>query len=421
MSFKRYLPRIVDAELERALGTFGAVLVEGPKWCGKTTSAMRLAASSLMLTDPANDFEARTRAETDPALAMSGAAPRLVDEWQEVPKLWDAARFECDRRGEPGQFIFTGSATPHDDARPMHSGTGRFGRVRMDTMTLWETGESTGAASLAGILAGNPVTGALGSMGSAAIAERVVRGGWPSAVESGVEAAMAMARGYVDSVAEADLSKVDGTRRDPAKVRAVIASLGRCESTLAATTTLVADLGGSVSRQSAAAYASLLSRLSFLRDVPAWAPAMRSKVPLREAAKHHMADPSLAAAAIGATPESLLSDFKTLGLLFESLALHDLWVYARANGMGLYHYHDARDLEADAVMASPGGDWVPVEVKLGAAQVDDAVRSLLAVERRVVGDGNRPPLAKLVVVGFGTPARVTPEGVQVVPIDTLAP
>lgn len=422
MVSKRYVPRIVERELDELLGLFGAVLIEGPKWCGKTTTAMTRSASKLLLTDPARNFENRLRAESDPALAISGKAPRLIDEWQEVPKLWDAARFECDSRGgEPGQFIFTGSATPRDEERPMHSGAGRFAKMRMDTMTLFELGESSGEVSLSNIISGKRCEGAFGSMDSVTIAERVVRGGWPAAIGRDALAASAMARRYIDMVAEEDLTRVDGVRRDPDKVRAVISSLARNESTLATIKTLVSDLGGEVARQTASSYISLLARLSFVRDIPAWSPAMRSPVHLRESRKHHLADPSLAAAALGATPEALLGDFKTLGLLFESLALHDLWVYARANGMGLYHYHDARDLEVDAVVARPGGAWVPVEVKLSSAQLDEASDNLVAVEGRMVAAGNEPPAAKVAVIGYGSQAHVTERGVQVVPLDVLAP
>lgn len=418
----KYIPRIAEKELDELLDTFGAVLIEGPKWCGKTTTAETRAKSHLLLTDPTRDFEARMRAETDPALAISGETPRLIDEWQEVPKLWDAARFECDRRGgRPGQFIFTGSATPRDDMRPMHSGAGRFARLRMDTMTLCELGVSSGDMSLSGILSGTTYRGLMGHLDSASIADRIVRGGWPAAIDMSTHAASLMAKGYIEAVAEEDLSKVDATRRNPEKVKAVIASLGRNESTLASIKTLVADMGDSVTRQTASAYISLLERLSFVCNIPAWSPAMRSPVALREASKHHLADPSLAAAAIGATTESLLEDFKTLGLLFESLVLHDLIVYARANGMQVYHYHDASDLEADAVIASPGGAWIPVEIKLGSAQLPEAEKSLLAVGKRMVSAGNRPPRAKLAIIGFGAPAYVTETGIQVAPIDVIGP
>ncbi len=417
-----YIPRIAEREFDELLSTFGAVLIEGPKWCGKTTTAFTRAKSSLLLTDPSRDFENRTRAEIDPARAIEGEAPRLIDEWQEVPKLWDAARFECDRRGgEPGQFIFTGSATPRDESKPMHSGAGRFARLRMDTMTLVELGKSSGEVELSKLIAGEQFNAQFGSLDSKAIAELIVRGGWPASIKRNTAAAARMAASYIDAVAEEDLTKVDGVRRDPEKIKAVIASLARNESTLATVKTITADLNGGATRQTVSAYISLLSRISFVRDVPAWSPAMRSPVRLRETPKHHLADPSLAAAAMGANVEALLDDFKTLGLLFESLALHDLWVYARANGMGLYHYHDEDDLEVDAIVASPGGTWLPVEVKLGAAQLPEATENLLALEKRMVRAGNKPPAAKLAIIGFGSHAHVTEDGIQVVPLDVLAP
>ncbi len=417
-----YIPRIAEREFDELLSTFGAVLIEGPKWCGKTTTAFTRAKSSLLLTDPFRDFENRTRAEIDPARAIEGEAPRLIDEWQEVPKLWDAARFECDRKGgEPGQFIFTGSATPRDESKPMHSGAGRFARLRMDTMTLFELGKSSGEVELSKLIAGEQFNAQFGSLDSKAIAELIVRGGWPASIKRNTAAAARMAASYIDAVAEEDLTKVDGVRRDPEKIKAVIASLARNESTLATVKTITADLNGGATRQTVSAYISLLSRISFVRDVPAWSPAMRSPVRLRETPKHHLADPSLAAAAMGANVEALLDDFKTLGLLFESLALHDLWVYARANGMGLYHYHDEDDLEVDAIVASPGGTWLPVEVKLGAAQLPEATENLLALEKRMVRAGNKPPAAKLAIIGFGSHAHVTEDGIQVVPLDVLAP
>ena len=415
-----YIKRIADEELARHLETFGAVLIEGPKWCGKTTTAMRYARSSLLLADPTNDFEARTRAEVDPLLAITGETPRLIDEWQEVPKLWDAVRFECDRRGgKSGQYIMTGSATPKDAAKPMHSGAGRISRLRMDTMTLFELGVSSGVVSLRGLTSGNAYRGALGSLSTPRIAELVVRGGWPSVVGLSTERAALVARQYIDVIAEEDISQVDNVRRDPEKVRALIRSLARNESTLASLKTVTADLGGEVTRQTAATYLSVLSRLHFIDEVPAWNPAMRSPVVLRSAKKRHFIDSSLAAAALGASIESLCGDIKTLGLLFESLVLHDLGVYARAAGASLYHYHDMDDLEADAIVAKSDGSWVAIEIKLGAAQIDDASDNLARLESKMVSAGNRPPAAKCVIIGFGAPAYVTDRGIQVIPVDTL--
>lgn len=419
----RYMSRCIDRSIERDLGIFGAVLIQGPKWCGKTTTAQRFAESSLSLSDPAGDFAALQLARIDPAQAIVGATPRLIDEWQEEPKLWDAIRFECDRRtGEPGQFLLTGSATPNDADQPMHSGIGRISRLRMETMTLAELGVSSGAVSLESLLNGYPIKAALGSInGIADIADLLCRGGWPQAVGKTTADAMRISAAYIDGVCESDVSRVDGVKRDPEKVRALLSSLARNESTLAGEKSLEKDLGGDVSRSTLRRYTDALRRIHIIDDIPAWHPALRSPVKLRQSAKRHLADPSLAVALLGANPESLASDPKTLGLLFESLVLHDLKVYAAANDSSVSHYHDADDLEVDAVIRRRDGTWIAVEVKLGSPQIPEASANLLRLERKLVERGERPPAAKLIVIGFGMPAHTTPEGIIVAPVDTLAP
>lgn len=419
----RYMGRCIDSLIERDLGIFGAVLIQGPKWCGKTTTAQRFAESLLSLSDPAGDFAALQLARLDPAQALMGATPRLVDEWQEEPKLWDAIRFECDRRtGEPGQFLLTGSATPNDANQPMHSGIGRISRLRMETMTLFELGVSSGSVSLETLFNGCSVNAALGSInGTAGIADLLCRGGWPQAVGRSTEDAMRISSAYVDGVCESDVSKVDGVKRDPEKVRALLSSLARNESTLAGEKSLEKDLGGDVSRSTLRRYMDALRRINIIDDIPAWHPALRSPVKLRQSAKRHLADPSLAVALLGANPESLVSDPKTLGLLFESFVLHDLKVYAAVNDLSVSHYHDADDLEVDAVIHRRDGTWIAVEVKLGSPQIPEASANLLRLERKLVERGKKPPAAKLIVIGFGMPAHTMPEGVIVAPVDTLAP
>lgn len=418
-----YMDRCIDRSIERDLGIFGAVLIQGPKWCGKTTTAQRFAESSLSLSDPAGDFAALQLAKIDPAQAIVGATPRLIDEWQEEPKLWDAIRFECDRRaGEPGQFLLTGSATPNDADQPMHSGIGRISRLRMETMTLAELGVSTRTVSLESLLNGCAIKAALGSInGIAGIADLLCRGGWPQAVGKPTADAMRISAAYIDGVCESDVSKVDGVKRDPEKVRALLSSLARNESTLAGEKSLEKDLGGDVSRSTLRRYTDALRRIHIVDDIPAWHPALRSPVKLRQSAKRHLADPSLAVALLGANPESLASDPKTLGLLFESLVLHDLKVYAAANDSSVSHYHDADDLEVDAVIHRRDGTWIAVEVKLGSPQIPEASANLLRLERKLVERGERPPAAKLIVIGFGMPVHTTPEGIIVAPVDTLAP
>ena len=290
----RYIGRCVDCLVERDLGIFGAVLIQGPKWCGKTTTAQRFAESSLSLSDPSGGFAALQLARLDPAQAIVGPTPRLVDEWQEEPKLWDAVRFECDARGgEPGQFILTGSATPRAENQPMHSGVGRIARLRMDTMTLFELGISSGAVSLGALLAGDPVAASLGSIaGIAGIADLLCRGGWPQAVGKTTADAMRIAAAYIDGVCESDVSRADGVKRDPVKVRALLSSLARNESTLAGMRSIGRDLGVDVSKNTITGYMGALRRINIVDDVPAWHPALRSPVKLRQGAKRHLADPS---------------------------------------------------------------------------------------------------------------------------------
>lgn len=421
-----YIKRLVDPIIEEYLSVFGAVVVEGPKWCGKTTSSSRVAASAIGLADPAGQFQNRRFAVADPSLALAGERPRLVDEWQEVPQLWDAVRYACDEaRGRPGQFILTGSSVPrpHGDGSggsPMHSGAGRFGRVRMSTLTFFETGRSSGSISLSGMFRGERRATPPSALRLEDIADAVCRGGWPAAVSMTTRQASLIARSYLEAVASSGISRVDGVRRSPARTASLIASLARNESTLATNKTILADLGeGGMADSTLRDYLDALKRIYLIEDVPAWSPALRSPVKIRAASKRHLADPSLAAAALGASPESLLADMKTLGFLFESLVTHDLMVYAQACEARVMHYRDDSGLEADAIVAKGDGSWGAVEVKLGAAQEDGAASALNALERKMVGRGERPPAFKAVVVGTGAFGHERADGVQVVPFDQL--
>lgn len=422
-----YIQRITDSLLEEYLDTFGAVLIEGPKWCGKTTSAARVAASELRIADPANNYQNRRLAELNVSAALAGEKPRLIDEWQEVPATWDAVRYECDQAGgAPGQFLLTGSATPREAKKPVHSGAGRISSLRMDTLTLQELGVSSGEVSLGGLFVGLKPSG-LGRMTLESIADRVCRGGWPAAVNLTTQQAMRIARSYIEAVASEDLEKMDGVARDPAKVRRLIASLARNESTLATKKTIVNDTaensGGaiekSIAESTVSEYSASLKKIFFIDDVPAWNPALRSPVRIRAAAKRHLADPSLVAAALGASPDTLMADLKTLGFLFESLVIHDLKVYARAMEAQVMHYRDDSNLEVDAIVATQTGEWGAFEIKLGAAQEEEAAANLRALERKMVERGERPPACKVALIGIGGVAYLREDGVAVVPIDVL--
>lgn len=418
-----YIERVVDAELAESLEAFGAVLVEGPKWCGKTTSSSRHAASELRIADPSGNYQNRRLAQLDVMAALAGDRPRLVDEWQEAPATWDAVRYLCDEAGgTPGQFILTGSATPHERNRPVHSGAGRIGRVRMDTLTLQEMGISTGESSLSALFNGEPSSG-FGRASVKDVAAWVCHGGWPAAVNLDVRQSQRIALSYLDAVANEDLERMDGVSRDPRKVRRVIASLARNEATLATKKTIVADaseqLGSKIAESTVSDYLAALGNVFFTDDVPAWDPALRSPVRIRSARKRHMADSSLAAAALGATPQSLLADLKTLGFLFESLVTHDLMVYARANDARVSHYQDDSGLEVDLIVQRSDGEWAPVEVKLGSDQENAGATSVCALERKMTERGERRAAFKAVVVGVGGIAHLREDGVVVIPIDTL--
>lgn len=418
-----YIPRLADALLERYLNTFGAVVIEGPKWCGKTTTGMQKATSQLRIADPAGSYQNRRLATLDPAAALDGARPRLIDEWQEVPALWDAVRFECDQAmGVPGQFILTGSATPRDQNKPLHSGAGRMGRMRMDTLTLQELGISDAKSSLRGLFAGEDPRG-VGRMTTRDIAEIVCRGGWPASVHLETAQAILMAQSYIDAVAEEDMKQVSGVAHDPKKVRRLIASLARNESTLASHKTIVADANVAAEdgphTDAVSAYLKALTRMFFIDDIPAWSPALRSPVRIRSQAKRHLVDPSLAAAAMGATPSALIGELKTLGYLFESLATHDLLVYARMMGATVWHYRDDSDLEVDLIVQTSDGEWGAFEVKLGSNQIEEGANGVRRLDEKMSKRGERPAAVKAVIVGTGGVAERRDDGVCVIPLDSL--
>lgn len=429
LTIKNYIPRIFDSEIEGYLQVFGAVVIEGPKWCGKTTTAKNHAVSETSMANPENDFQARRLADLDPALALDGPRPRLIDEWQDVPKLWDAVRFACDQSAQPNQFILTGSSSPKkrktkDAEQPRHSGAGRMVRIPMSTMTQFELGQSSGEVSLAALFNDATATAA-SSLTLEQVAELVVCGGWPQARGKSPRSAALIARGYLQAVINEDIHEVDGIERDREKVRRLIVSLARNESTLASNKTLLRDARGSDTDEETLTvptmneYLDALRRLYFVQEIPAWSPNVRSSTRIRSAAKRHLADPSLAAAALGLSVKALIENAETLGFLFESLVAHDLIVYAGANGARIFHYRDDNDLEADLVIEAEDGAWIPVEVKLGASREDEGAASLLALREKMRRAGYPDPAAMLVVVGVGGIAHRRPDGVTVATLDTL--
>jgi len=415
----RYQPRVVDSELARRLNAAGAVAIEGPKACGKTETARQLAASEALLDVDAN---ARQALATDPALVLDGATPRLLDEWQLEPAVWNHVRRAIDERRQPGQFILTGSAVPADDIT-RHTGAGRITRLRMRPMTLFEVGRSSGGISLAQLLSGEPARAADCGLTVADIAHEIAVGGWPGFRNMEPAAALRAVRDYLDEIRRVEIGTVDGTRRDPAKVGQLLRSLARNVATYAAATTLARDTGGAdgpLKDDTVRQYVDALRRLMVVEEQPAWAPHLRSTYVLRSAVKRHFVDPSLAVAALRATPERLLRDLNLLGFLFESLVVRDLRVYAQAADADVLQYRDSNGLEVDAIVETADGRWSAFEIKLGSGQVDDGAASLKRFVKQIDTDQCGAPVALGVIVATGY-GYVRDDGVMVIPLGTLGP
>jgi predicted AAA+ superfamily ATPase len=418
-----YINRVLDVKLIKYLDIFGAVLIEGPKWCGKTWTATHHSKSIFALADPANNFRNRELAKMNLPSVLNGAYPRLIDEWQEVPAIWDAVRFEVDRIALKGGYILTGSATP-DDTATIHSGAGRFGRLLMSTMSLYELGVSSGKASLKKLLAGTcPKITDIGNLSAENLADIVVRGGWPGLIGAGLDAAQYLTASYVNTIATIDLSGIDGVKRNPAKITALIKSLARNTATYVANETLRKDIAeygdGLITTQTIAEYMSLLKRVFVLTELQAWEPALKSSARLRKSTKKFLADPSLSVAALGANSQSLLDDTKLLGNIFESLVLHDLLVYASANDAQVYHYRDNANLEVDAIVQKNDGTWGAIEIKLGYYHEDEAASNLLRLTKKLSEAGQKPPVFLAVITGIGSIFRQRDDGIWVIPIDHL--
>jgi len=415
-----YRDRVVDAELTSRLAATGAVLIEGPRGCGKTETARRTARSEVRLDV---DHEARATAAVAPEVLLAGDKPRLIDEWQLVPAVWDHVRRDVDDHPEEaGRFILTGSAVAAED-RTRHSGGLRFTRLRMRPMSLVETGHSSGEVSLSGLFAGKVPRAQDPGMAIRELAERVSVGGWPGLLTRTTDQALTALRGFLDEASRVDLHRLDDVQRDPENVARVLRSFARHVSTQASARSIAADVSGAeaaIDHHTVLDYVAALKRLFVIEDLPAWSPALRSRSILRQARTHHFVDPSLAVAALEADPSRLVRDIETLGLLFESLVVRDLRVYAQRMDANVYHYRDNTGLEADAIVQRRNGDWAAFEVKLGQRAVDDAAAALLRLAERVDSKRHGKPVTLAVVTGWGYAHRRA-DGVDVIPIGTLGP
>ena len=423
MDRTKYLPRILDAKIEEYLKVFGAVCIEGPKWCGKTWTSSYHCNSEIFMGDPAGNFQNRQLAELSPALVLEGETPRLIDEWQEVPPIWDAVRYQVDQSAEKGQFILTGSATPNHKGI-LHSGAGRIGKLRMRTMSLYESGDSSGKVSLEALCRGKIATALTGEVDLKNLIALIIRGGWPGAIQLPVEQAALLPTEYLNAVIDDDVFRIDGIRRNKTKLCLLLRSLARNETTTATNKTLKNDIkevdDEDIDVETVKEYLDLFERLFLTDNQPPFSAGIRSSVRVKQAVKRHFSDPSLACALLKVTPTSLLGDLETLGFLFEALCERDLKIYAESFGGSLYHYQDYHSREIDAVIELPDGQWCAFEIKLGANQIDAAAENLLLIQKEIAADPKgKPPAVLCVLCGMSNAAYRRPDGVFVVPLTAL--
>ncbi len=420
MRLKNYYPRICDKQIESLLSTSGALLIEGPKWCGKTWAGLNASNSVLYMQQPDSREGYMRMADTMPSLLLDGEKPRLIDEWQEAPILWDAVRFDVDQTGLWGQYILTGSATPRDDKKPMHTGTGRFTRLRMRPMSLYESRESTGAVSLEELFNGQTDVSGRSELTIPQIAGAICRGGWPEAVVKKISSGQT-ARNYIETVVDSEIPNSDGINRNPHRVRQLLMSYARNISTMAAHTTILADMRSNdvtVSDTTIYNYSNALRRIFLIEDIPAWMPSLRSKTAMRTSEKRQFVDPSIAAAALRADANGILNDFEYFGQLFESLAARDLRVYSQNIGGEIFHYRDKDGLEIDLVIRLYDGRWAGVEVKLGSREIEYGANHLVTFKNKIDTEKVGNPAFLMVVTG-GEFAYRRKDGVFVVPLACL--
>lgn len=418
-----YRPRIVDSALKRKLRGKGAVLIEGPKWCGKTTTAEQVSKSTLSVDDPSTVNTNKILSEIDPERLLTGDHPRLLDEWQVAPKLWDAVRHHVDRHKGHGQFILTGSSVPADISETIHSGTGRFGWLVMRPMSLYESGDSTGDVSLASLFESQPISGC-SDLDLDRLTFLICRGGWPESVDMDDDVALDQAFDYIDAVIRNDMSRVDNIRRDPQKVRMLLRSYARNQGTQISQASISADISSNdtegVSEETVSEYLQALRKLYVIEDMKAWNPNLRSKTAIRTSDTRYFVDPSLAAASLRIGPQDLINNLNTTGFFFEALAVRDLRVYAESLDGDVYHYKDNLDNECDVVIHLRDGRYALLEVKLGGEKlIDEGVKTLKDVLRRIDTDKMGKPAFMAIITGTERYAYRRDDGIIILPLGAL--
>jgi hypothetical protein len=420
---KQYKRRMVDGLIETYLQISGAICVEGPKWCGKTWTSAFHSNSQFLVGDPSNNFSNRQLAQLNPLLVLQGDAPRMIDEWQEVPSIWDATRAEVDTRHKKGQIILTGSSTPKKKGI-MHSGAGRIVRIRMNTMSLYESGDSSGKVSLEELCNGNIATQMLEEVQLKKLAEYIVRGGWPENIGVNSKKAHLMPKAYMESILDEDINRLDDdVEYNKHKAQLLLRSLARNESTTVSDLSLLKDIieqdNESMSRNTVSKYLEAFGRLFLFQNQLPFSPNLRSSLRVKQSEKRHFSDPAMVCALLNITADKLLTDLNTFGLLFEALVEHDLAIYAQTFGGKLFHYQDYKNNEIDAVIELEGGEWCAFEVKLGAKKIDEGAENLVKVSADIVANGGQAPKIMCVICGLSNAAYQRADGVYVVPITAL--
>ncbi|UTC66606.1 MULTISPECIES: ATP-binding protein [unclassified Treponema] len=421
---KKYRARIVDGMLKDKLEAKGAVVIEGPKWCGKTTTAMQVAGSVLRMDEPSKRETNIQMTEIDPGRLLKGDTPRLIDEWQIAPKLWDATRYEIDTRGEEGQFILTGSAVPIESREITHSGTGRFTWLMMRPMSLYESEDSTGEVSLQKLFNNTDSIKGINDLDIDHLAFLICRGGWPHAIGMKEKAALLQAEDYYEAVIKSDINRADGVSKNPERVKRLMRSFARNQGTQIANTMLKDDMISndteSLNEDTIASYINALKNIFVVEDMPAWNPNLRSKTSIRTSDTRYYVDPSIASASLGIGPKDLTNDLNTMGLLFETLCVRDLRVYAESIGGNVLHYRDKSGLECDTVIHLKNGRYGLAEIKLGGQKlIEDAAKNLKSLSNKIDTSKMPAPSFLMIIIGIGEFAYKREDGIFIVPIGCL--
>lgn len=421
---KKYRNRVVDSILQEKLEGKGAVLIEGPKWCGKTTTAEQIAKSVLYMDDPQSKEQNVNMAALNPKRLLSGETPRLIDEWQIAPKLWDAIRFEVDHRDDLGQFVLTGSAVPPDTKEITHSGTGRFSWLMMRPMSLYESGESTGEVSLSRLFEGKGEVDGESKLDLERIAFLICRGGWPRSIDMRDKIALNQAIDYYDAVVHSDINRADGVEKNPERVKRLMRSLARNQGQQIANTAIAADIAvndeSTINQETVAGYISALKKIFVVEDMPAWNPNLRSKSAIRTSDTRYFVDASIAAAALGIGPNDLINDLNTMGFLFETMCVRDLRVYAEALGGSVYHFRNKAGLECDAVVHLRNGSYGLIEIKLGGDKlIREGVETLTSLTESIDTSKMKEPAFRMILTAADQYAYRREDGICIVPVGCL--